>query len=205
MRISWQSMNRLRLCDLLCCGLVACNLSSTAHGETSPFTISVSAEDGTVKAGADVWIKIVVTNSSDQTIYVTDNNPAECEYDAQVWDARTHTVTRDKDYGLQVKNWRNHAVVGFVRHGTSYRLPCMSVNDSKAMLKPGTGDYTSVTNWLQISDLYDMSGPGQYTVRLQRKVPKGLHSPEPASQEAIPQEAGTDIIKSNTITVTITE
>lgn len=196
MRISCQPMTS-SLARLLCCALIASGWSSTAYGEEPPFTITLSAEQNPVKAGAEVWIKIVVTNSSDQTIYMTDKNAAECEYDAQVWDAQTRTPTRDTEWGIQVKNWPNAGFV--ITQGRKTRMPpCMIGNSARAMLKPGK----DMTSELMISDLFDMSPPGQYTIQLQRYVPNpnDIHTPGHQRERDLDET-----VKSNMITVTVTE
>jgi hypothetical protein len=186
MRIFLQSTTAVLARVILCSAFLTGSWFLPAHGAEPPFTIMLSAEHDTVKAGDDVWIKMIVTNSSDQIIHITHNAPV-CEYEVQVRDAPDH-MAPETDYGLQVKNRHKPTATGFVmRGGKVFLPPCMKGNERTGVLAPGKSDDATV---LAVSELYDLSRPGQYTIQLRRGIPKDL---------------GGGVVQSNIITVTVTK
>jgi hypothetical protein len=175
--------------------LVACSWSGPACSAAPPFTITIAAKHDTIRAADELLLMITLINNTDQTISIT-HQSAECEYTALVWDAPGH-MAPDTEYGFQVKNWYKLLMTrGFVmRGGKLYLPPCMTENESKGGVNLGEPD----VDYLVVNDLYDMTHPGQYTIQVERKIPKELHSPEPLAQEVV------GVVKSNIITVTVTE
>lgn len=153
-----------------------------AHGGELPFLITIRSEQPVLKTDEDIRIRVVLTNTSDQDIWSV--TPAECQYEVYVWDSQ-HLAAHNTEYGLQVKNKDKLKETGFVtRGGQEFITPCMM--GSTSPLKPTNHSDVHLT----VSDLYDMSRPGQYTIQVQRTVPK---------------ERGGGVVKSNIITVTVTQ
>lgn len=143
-----------------------------------PFAVTISAEapesqtgpnSYTVKAGSDVFVKVHLTNTSKHKLSLN--------YDK---DSRTNVdffhryEVRDTNGSAAQKRTINHPEIGSTGHGWPARI-----------LEPGesmdiTGD--------DISRVYDLSQPDEYTIRLSRIV-----SDDPKD----------GVVKSNTITVKV--
>ena len=149
-----------------------------ANDVGQPFSIAISAEAPesqtgpdryTIKAGADVFVKVHLTNTSKRKLSLN--------YDK---DSRTNVdffhryEVRDSTGNAAQKRTIHHPEIGSTGHGWPARV-----------LKPGesmdiTGD--------DISRLYDLSQPGEYTIHLSRSISGDRDG----------------VVKSNTITVTVT-
>ncbi len=133
-----------------------------------PFSITISSTQGTVKAGEDVRVKITVTNTTDQPITLEETNHV-CDYVVEVRD-ETGKVVPDTQFK------RQH---GCITH------PSASARNMLVPLQPGESYEVAIC----VSELSDMTQPGQYSVQIQRK-----DSGEPVSS----------VVKSNVITITVT-
>jgi hypothetical protein len=124
------------------------------------FTLAISAADSTVKAGAKVVIQIALTNTSDK---VMGERPD----------------VRDQGFMVDVTVVGNGAAPD-TEGGRQWKHDCgwrEEMSGGILELNPGETRKRS----LAISDLYDLTRPGQYTVQVHRYT-----------------------VKSNTITVTVT-
>jgi hypothetical protein len=126
-----------------------------------------------------VVITITVTNTSDHDISFDDASP-HCDYAVSVWDS-SGTPAPDTSMGRKMKI-KDICATFSLRHTGATVKPSMAASDD-------TGLAADVSH-LVIGDLYDMSHPGQYTIQAERKLPEQL---------------GDGIVKSNKITVTVTE
>jgi hypothetical protein len=130
-----------------------------------PFALTITTDKPTVRAGAELWVKVQMKNISNRdvdcsSVYV---NGTDRRYQ---YDVRGET-------GLSMKKTNEHPelVPGSIQLCT---------------LKPGE----SVTQDTRISWLHDLSHPGKYTVQVSR----GASDNE-----------GDGVVKSNTITITVTQ
>ena len=145
--------------------------SAAAGGNKKPaFTMVISAVQNSVKPGSDVRIKVDIKNTSTQQIRLfrskyDDGRP----YKIEVSDEEGGAARLTK-FGRKVLKNEGYGTIDFGGGGHIALAPGATLGDD-----------------LLISDLFDLTVPGKYTVQLQRL-----------------DEAGT-AVKSNTITITVTE
>jgi hypothetical protein len=176
----------------LCGAFLTIGCALPAHAGDPPFSLAISTESSTLHAGAEVQIQVTLKNISGQDIWLRETS-AQCDFSVNVLDSRDDAVA-DTEYGLAVKN-RNQARP-FIYHDQLILPPCMRLTHNNIVaIKPGA----SINADLTVSDLYDLPAPGQYRIEVQRKIPR-----EP-NQPILPQPLTDSVVKSNTITVTITE
>lgn len=131
------------------------------HPTKPPFTLVLTSKDPKVSLGADLWVKIVWTNTS--TVELNDNHYRD-------------PSGLDFNYILDFQDSDGHPVT---------KAPTSATGSAEfATLKPGD----SQNNDIDLSRLYKLSRPGDYTLQVSRRVPK---------------ELGGGAIKSNKITITI--
>lgn len=134
--------------------LMACNsFAQTAADSSRPdsFTLAISADHRTAKAGAKVVVHIAITNTSDKPIALH----AEIEDYGFMVDVTAvgHGTALDTDRG---REWKKNGGMRGVTSGPGF------------LLNPG-----ETTNGpLVISDLYDLSRPGKYSVQVSRGAVK---------------------------------
>jgi hypothetical protein len=122
---------------------------STSFGQTTkePFTINISTDKQTVEAGLDVYIKIKLTNTSDEVVDCSSS-------DSNALDRRYIYDVRDEN-GKSVEIPGDHPELG----GGSIQFCELAPRDSR-------------TSGSRLSTLYDFTKPGQYTVQVSRYVGK---------------------------------
>jgi hypothetical protein len=149
----------------------SCVLSVFGQMRTAlaPFTITISADPPVVKAGHDGLIEVTVTNTSKRRLLIQERNPAT-DYEFDVRDERGNAVP-ETDLGRKLKE--------------PPTIP-MNSRNSGIYLRPNE----STKETFALSDLYDLSHRGEYTIQVSRAVSNK------------PQDG---VVKSNTITVTVTE
>jgi hypothetical protein len=144
-----------------------------------PFTITIFAEGPesqtgpdryTVKSGSDVFVKVHLTNTSKHKLSLNYDKDSRTNVDF----FHRYEVSDSKGNAAQ-KRAINHPEIGSTGHGWPARV-----------LAPGasmdiTGD--------DISRLYDLSQPGEYTIQLSR---------------IISGDSKDGVVKSNMITVMVT-
>jgi len=123
---------------------------SKAHGDSATFSVSVSAAQSSVKVGSDVWVSFVITNVSDHKIKVVGFG---VDLDYEVEDGRGQKVSYAKHKD------RNGRTVIATHSATGHGIP--------TDLAPGN----TVKGQIPISQYYDMSQPGTYTILASRKDP----------------------------------
>jgi hypothetical protein len=146
---------------------IANPLLAQKHPAKPPFTLVLTAKEPKVSLGADVWVKIVWTNTSkvelNDNLY-RDQSGLDFNYILDFRDSDGHPVTKAPH--------NSHIGRTFsAQFGT---------------LKPGVSEDDDI----DLSRLYKLSRPGNYTLQVSRRVPKGL---------------GNGVIKSNKITITLTQ
>lgn len=160
------------------CVLAAQSAHPTAQKEPR-FSIFISVEPESVEAGAEVWVKATLTNKAKATTFadltdkakdkiildVTLGHP-ERDFDVRMYDAEGYLASLTY-YGHQVNGEGNIPLVD---------------NMSGVMLRP----QDSYKSEIELSQLYDLTRPGKYTIQVQRgdDFTKG-------------------VAKSNTVTLTI--
>lgn len=126
-----------------------------------PFTLVLTSKEPKVSLGTDIWVKIVWTNTS--KVELNDNlyrDPSglDFNYILDFRDSDGHPVTKAPE-----------SATGSAEFGT---------------LKPGD----SQNDDIDLSRLYVLSHPGDYTLQVSRRVPK---------------ELGNGLIKSNEIRIVV--
>jgi hypothetical protein len=122
-------------------------ISGVAQAANPPFSITINSNNSTVKAGADVYIKIKMTNTSDHVVDCTK------VYTKSGVDLKYHYELRDASGKSVGKRVREHP--DFEEAGSFY--PCT--------LNPGQ---STGANDSRISSLFDIGKPGKYSLRVWR-------------------------------------
>ena len=146
--------------------LLAC-CATWVSGATTPFTITLEAEDNPVKAGSEVKVDITLRNSSNRAMYMS-LCLAEVDYTFEVRDSQNRTPPETE----------------YLRKSRGRGYFC---NEQTFYLQPGE---SLPKQTLFLTNFYDMSRLGKYTVQVSRVVPK---------------ELGGGTVKSNVLTMTIIE
>ena len=148
----------------------SCVLSVFGQMRTAlaPFNVTISPETPVVKATHPVIVDVTVTNTSNRRLLIQERNPAT-DYEFDVRDERGNAVP-ETDLGRKLKE--------------PPTIPMNSRNFG-VYLRPNE----STKETIALSDLYDLSHPGQYTIQVSR---------------AVSNKPKDGVVKSNTITVTVT-
>jgi len=136
-------------------------------GATDPFTLTLEADENSIKAGAEVKVDVTLRNSSGRAMYIS-FGLTEADYTFEVRDGERR-VPPETDFARKSK-----------------AKPYFS-SDQVFYLQPGESLPKAP---LMVTRFYDLSRPGKYTIQVSRVAPK---------------ELGGRTIKSNTITITVTE
>jgi hypothetical protein len=146
-------------------------LQTHVLGRGTPFTLKLSASSEDVKAGSQVRIEIIFTNTSDQEIHLS-RPPGDVPEAAY-------------SYAFEVRDEKGE-LVPETRYGRPFKDGTARIRGSWAgwTLKPGE----SLKEASILNQLFDLSLPGRYTVRVSHEIPQGF---------------GKGSVKSNTITITI--
>jgi len=143
---------KLRFRNVVLIALQALVLAAVAPGQTQQVTITISAPQAEVKAGAPVLLHIVMTNLSRQDIYVPKNAArarAERYYLISVFDSEGNAPTT-------------------TQYGKAIRYPgAEAMSRLMVILKPGEKLEEDST----ISDIFDMKSAGTYKVIVTRPSP----------------------------------
>ena len=166
---------------LLLAAIVAVFVAKLAQCAETPLTIAISLTDGSVeKAGSPVAVSITLRNHSDKTL------------SASLWDY-------DYDYTIDVRDAQGNSAPESEEAGRlraemdACRSSGKSLCGRKILLHGVLNQFKPGESWqerLLITGYYDMSRPGRYTIQLERKLP---------------EELGKGTVKSNSITVTVTD
>jgi hypothetical protein len=147
------------------------------------FSITISAPETVVKAGGSVKVSLAIRNESRERILLLRSpalGDAEIYTDLDVRDEKGRPVAEGRYYGVLKGRLDPHksTAPGFI--------PPIAVGGShvRQWVAPGETWKDEIT----VTNLVDMTRPGRYTISLSHIDP-----------------ADNEIVKSNTITVTITE
>lgn len=155
-------------------GLTALPSVEFAQGAKTPFSISISAPEPSVRVGSAIRINATITNttSEDAWISMTTGSRGEFDFTIDVNDGTGH-VPVETEYFRAIKG----------KHGTSGPQLVVTYGGGPRLVKPGG----SLTTAIQLDKLYDMSKPEKYAIQVGR-----------------PDEVSKETVKSNKITVTVT-
>jgi hypothetical protein len=131
------------------CLLLFVNLALCHQANNPPFKIAIAAENSTVVAGADVSVKVSLTNMSDQDVY-----EGAAYLDGIGLDSTFRFEVRDKHGKLVPKRTYPHEELRTGR----IRFRTISVGET----------YTQAQ---QVSAFYDLREPGKYTIQVWRRNP----------------------------------
>jgi hypothetical protein len=157
--------------------LAPLNASASQAAQTKPpqFSVAISPVPAIVRAGSEIRVKIVMTNTTDHEINIV-RSPGEDNgenwNDIEGFD-ETGKAASETEYYRAFKGkglYKGHIVL---RMGSNILFP----------VKPGE----ALKDGIIVGNLFDLSKPGKYTVHVQR-----------------PDRISGNIIKSNTITITVT-
>jgi len=123
----------------------------SALSTTTPFTLTLEAEENPVKAGAEIKIGITLRNSSSRAMYMS-------------------LGLSELDYTFDVRNDQNGIPAETDLARKSKARPYLS-SDQVFYIQPGESLPKSS---LVVSKFYDLSRPGKYTIQVSRAVPKEL-------------------------------
>jgi hypothetical protein len=130
-----------------------------------PFTLVLTSKEPKVSMGASAWVKIVWTNTSNTELNANlYRDPSGLDY----------------NYILDFRDSDGHPVAKAPHDSRVGR----TFSGEFGALKAGD----SLADDINLSRLYDLSHPGNYTLQVSRRVPK---------------ELGDGVIKSNEITIVI--
>jgi hypothetical protein len=130
-------------------------LAVVSGSNTHPFSLTIRLLHDIAKAGSQIRVEVVLTNTSDHEIGILKSAP-EADYMVEVRDANGN-MAPDTDFGRRQKDPASVKV--------SSATPLYS-------LKPGE----SLHDEIQIERLYKISGPGKYSIQASRTVPEEMGS-----------------------------
>lgn len=173
------------------------------QGNQAPFSITISAAKNVFKAGSEVKIRLVFKNTSDHEVPygrglgIGVEPQGELFSDVEVRDAKGDLAPETK-YGLLIRGNAGSSASPATREksagtqaasGPPEPLPIIRMSVVGYMLKAGESREEDI----DITKLYDLSQPGQYTISASR----------------LPLESATDpngrVVKSNALVITITK
>lgn len=127
------------------------SLVSFAGTNGAPFSLTIVGPEAPVKSRSEIKIHVSLTNTSAGVINMFD-------------------TSRYCDYQVEVIVNGNPAKETEYKRALSCEGPTILNRNVLITLKP----QESTEDNLTITDLYDMASPGNYVVRVMRKVPKDL-------------------------------
>jgi hypothetical protein len=141
-----------RLLLLTVLGVSAAALSRAA--DPPPFSIAINSPQDAWKLGADVRLAVILTNTSDRTIFfrkLPGQDDGERFMDVEVTDDRGNVPARTRYYRV-LRHEDTDDVIwgGYVQ---------------KKLVKPGE----SLNDGMIVNRLFDLARPGKYTVRVIRR------------------------------------
>jgi hypothetical protein len=132
--------------------MLGMNFAPQPRTDKQPFVIVIAAENSVITPGADVWIKVSLTNSSNRNLD-----------DSGSYSGQTGL---DTNFQFDVRDQKGELV-----SKRRYEHPELATGTPiNRTLRPGE----IVTQKQRVSSLYDMTQPGKYTVQVSMPIPKGL-------------------------------
>jgi hypothetical protein len=130
--------------------LAAC-AGTSAQNSTTPFALTLEAEENPVQADSEVKVDITLRNSSNRAMYTT-MGLSEVDYALDVRDSQNRKPP-ETEYARNLK-------------GRAYFF-----NETTFYLQPGESLPKAP---LVVSKFYDLSRPAKYAIQVSRAVPKEL-------------------------------
>jgi hypothetical protein len=157
---------------------------STAAGQTAqaPFSIDVSGPK-TVKAGVPFYIKIVLTNTSDHSLDFKSHDPEEFDYSTEVFKSNGQSDDYTT-YGYLMATGKCDPKYGAVNGVAS------CARESGAPIPVTLQAGGKYITRIFVTDQFHLSKPGDYLIRVSRST--------------VGNPGQRILVKSNTITVTVT-
>jgi hypothetical protein len=154
--------------------LGVCLCDIGAKAQTKPLSLSIETDNPSVKPGVEISIKILLKNNTDQSIRLS---KMKTSGDGSFeYKVDVERVDHDVVAKKYVEKLRRKEV----------QLAIPPVGSVQFFtIQPGETDKDSVN----ISNRYEFDKPGKYLVQIER---------------ALPEDLGGGVIKSNTITITVT-
>jgi len=172
---------RMKLIAVYALLAVALQISCTAQQE-APITASISTPTPAIRSGAELKVNVTITNTSDHAVRLYKalgpDGQAEAANHIEVFDADGKKLSRIDGPAIQ-KNGRNS------------HLPKAWISRTTIAVGPGE----SSEDFLILSNLFDLSKPGKYSVTLRHEMRAGDSDPNIKLIYAT----------SNTIAFTVTE
>lgn len=135
---------------------VALQMSCTAQ-QQSPIAASISTPTPIIRSGAEVKVYVTITNNSDHTIRLYKalgpDGQAEAANKVEVYDANGKKLSRIDGRAIKINGQPRH-------------LPKQWISRTTVEVKPGD----SSEDFLILSNLFDLSKPGKYTVTLRHEM-----------------------------------
>jgi hypothetical protein len=129
--------------------------SNVGIAGTGPLSLKVSALDPTVKGGSKIMIQVTTTNASNSEI--TYHNTNRCDYSVKVLTSAAAPVPETP--------FKKQMACG---GGGELRI---TGRDIVVTLKPGESNDERI----ELTELYNISAPGQYSVQVDRTFPQIGH------------------------------
>ncbi len=155
-----------------------CQSNQPSVASTAPFSVNISTPQQVVKAGSQIRLDIQTRNLTQHAMMwevVMSPGPGHAEFLFQ-------PVVHDPQGNLALTKLEERSLKGLLREGED-----LSTNGSTIPVPLPAGE--TANNLMLLSDIYDLSRPGDYTVMIERSVQAG---------------ASAAVVKSNTITITVT-
>jgi hypothetical protein len=142
----------MKLCLTLFLSVLLSGLApAQKRPDKPPFTLILSAEKGAATLGADVWVKVRWTNTSDQAL----------DASANILDA----TNVDPNFLFEFLDDNRHPVPRVV-----YEFPQTSGHAEFRTLSAGE----SITHDVNLIRLFELKKPGRYTLQVSRLIPKEM-------------------------------
>lgn len=167
--------------SLLLAAIIAVFAVKLAQCAEQPLAITISLNDGSVeKAGSPVAVSVTLTNHSGRTLSASLWDYPD-DYTTDVTDAQGNPAPESEEVRKERAQMNACRKSGNRLCGKKF-----GGHGVISQFKPGETWHETVL----ITKYYDMSSPGKYTIQLERKLP---------------EELGKGTVKSNPITITMTE
>jgi len=183
MEISWSVRYSLAMRSYCIYGvlLLLCAALS-GEGKEAKFTIEITPSQNALQPGITVWKKgqpvffiITMRNHSEHVLHFALTNPA-FDYHTTIRDSTGKPVPETENYRRMRERLRNPSGVAVA----------VTTRNVLVELKP----HETQSDTIEISYLYSLSQPGEYTVRLERDLPP---------------EIGVGVAVSNTVRIKVEE
>jgi hypothetical protein len=169
-------MNLARITIIGVVILWVCLCDIGVKAQTAPLSVSIEMDNSSVKLGTDIQVKAILKNNTEQDIQVSELRTAgDSHIEYKVNVERDDHTALAKKYAEKLR-----------RHEVSWDILVDATGSVLFVtIQPGKTHEDSV----DISNRYEFDKPGKYSIQLERELPESL---------------GGGVIKSNTITVTVT-